>query len=742
VRLRSLLLIALCALASGPADAGHELSFYPSYYPQEIRIETHPPAAAAALLQKSTLHAYVGGDPFAGAATPPPLASVESLAGYVILTFDPAQPAGRDAVTRCTEARALLPGLATDVAGYAFHPYPVTPRHADYLQHADLAQVARTASGATASSLRVRPVGRVAERLVAGRAPAPDGLWDATLEALPLDELLGSDDGAPWMKEGWFHAYRLLAPAIVDPARRRDAAELERRLTTGGAAGPVERLNLERALVRLLLEGCERVVVGYLIRREVYTTEFSEGIENVAADSQAGLDSAIFVRTVKLKDFPWNGWLRLGVPALATAAWNPAAGFTDPTGRLIWSALGDPPVFPAPGSATWIGNRVTVASVTPVTEVPEDALLPEPGTGILRRIGPAGRPAAVKIVYRVLASPFHDGTRMGVADTLYALGFAYRWGAPGGPLHDPAVEAATARLRDWLAGVKVLSVDASEREFGEVKFTTIVQTIEVYGRYRLADDLQTAAIAPPWSPVPWTVLTLSEAAVSGKLAAFSADEARRLAVPWLDLARDQRVKGRLAGIVNDSVLRGDVPADLSSHVSHDEAQARWVALRDFYRQHDHFLVTNGPYQLGSWSDDAVVLAVFRDFSYPLGVGSYDRYPIPLRAYPARVDVTGGRVEVQADVDVVEKFQREFRISRQPLRTANVEQPDLPRCRYVAIAADGRVAAAGEAPYAGKGAYALDLGILPTPGRYTVSVALVVRDNWIDPEIRTLAVGQP
>ncbi len=31
--------------------------------------------------------------------------------------------------------------------------------------------------------------------------------------------------------------------------------------------------------------------------------------ENIAYDSHAGFNSAIFIRTVKLKDFPWNGWL-------------------------------------------------------------------------------------------------------------------------------------------------------------------------------------------------------------------------------------------------------------------------------------------------------------------------------------------------------------------------------------------------------------------------------------------------
>ena len=49
------------------------------------------------------------------------------------------------------------------------------------------------------------------------------------------------------------------------------------------------------------------------VRREYFNAEFSKGVENIAWDSQTGFNSAICLRTVKLKDFPWNGWLRLGI---------------------------------------------------------------------------------------------------------------------------------------------------------------------------------------------------------------------------------------------------------------------------------------------------------------------------------------------------------------------------------------------------------------------------------------------
>jgi hypothetical protein len=99
-------------------------------------------------------------------------------------------------------------------------------------------------------------------------------------------------------------------------------------------------------------------VAGYTVKKEYFNAEFSAGIENVGFDSLAGLNSPVFLRTVKLKDFPWNGWLRLGIGTRPEAAWNPIAGFGDPAGRLIWSAIGDPAAFPEPYGEGWVLNRI------------------------------------------------------------------------------------------------------------------------------------------------------------------------------------------------------------------------------------------------------------------------------------------------------------------------------------------------------------------------------------------------
>src|SRR5262245_23285511 len=142
---RAFILLGLCLLWASPSGAGHELPFSPSYYPQEIRIQTLPPAAAVPLLKSAALHAYVGADPFAGGRPPADLKPVESLEGYVVVTFNPASPAAANRESRCAAARRIAKSLGQAPGLYVPHPYPVTPYDMDYLEHFDLAQAAKQA---------------------------------------------------------------------------------------------------------------------------------------------------------------------------------------------------------------------------------------------------------------------------------------------------------------------------------------------------------------------------------------------------------------------------------------------------------------------------------------------------------------------------------------------------------------------------------------------------------------------
>lgn len=359
--------LGLAAAPQPAAYAGHEAPLYPSYYPQEIRIERVEPAAAARLLESGKMQAYVGRELAFAGATPKSIRFVASLGAYVVLRVNPASSLARDDRAACAMAGDALRALAAGGQHFVFHPYPINGFHADYLHHADRTEAAKrrvleARTGAAKPRLRVQ--GALAEQLAPRDMAAASGAdWDFSVESLEAGSLVAAQAiglngwiGPPWVKAGWFHAFLLLAPGLDDTARNRAAAELSR-LQTGAFSGAADRINLERDFVSGLMAGCRTTIAGYTVKREHYSAEYSDGIENVAHDSHGGLNSAIFLRTAKLKDFPWNGWLTLGVPSSAAAAWNPFGGFTDDAGRLMWWAVGDPALFPEPHGAGWVMNR-------------------------------------------------------------------------------------------------------------------------------------------------------------------------------------------------------------------------------------------------------------------------------------------------------------------------------------------------------------------------------------------------
>ena len=199
-----------------------------------------------------------------------------------------------------------------------------------------------------------------------------EGAWDATIEEVSASGLVADATvalngwlGPRWARSGWFHAYRLLGGSTSDAARKQEMEASVARLQTVAYASNVERLNLERELVSLLASDCRTLVAGYTVKREYFNAEFSAGVENISFDALEGFSSPMFLRTVKLKDFPWNGWLQLGLDARPAAAWNPIGGFTDEFGRLMWFAIADPAAIPSPYEATWMLNRISEVEASP-----------------------------------------------------------------------------------------------------------------------------------------------------------------------------------------------------------------------------------------------------------------------------------------------------------------------------------------------------------------------------------------
>jgi hypothetical protein len=365
--LRMLMVLPALLATLGIARGGHELPVYPSYYPHEIAIETMSPERAADLLRDAKLHAYLGAEPLFPDAPPPSVRAVESLGSYLVVRLNPDR-LFQDERSACAVVEAILRDMAGK-GGFAFHPYPVTPLHGDYLFHVDRAEAEKARllgppAALPPHKLLVRADGMAAS-FVRPEWRAEGADWDAIVEEVDAGEPVSASAnsvngwlGPPWVKSGWFQAESLLADAADDAEAKRRTEAISQHLETGDYRDAVERFNLERELVATLVGGCRKRIAGYAVKRQYFSAEFTDGIENIGFDSIQGFNSPMFIRTVKLKDFPWNGWLMLGIDEPPGAAWNPIAGFTDGFGRLLWSAIGDPALLSAPYDSGWVLNRI------------------------------------------------------------------------------------------------------------------------------------------------------------------------------------------------------------------------------------------------------------------------------------------------------------------------------------------------------------------------------------------------
>jgi hypothetical protein len=729
--------------AAATAQAGHEVPYYPSFYPQEIRIEPLDPDAAGREFTNPSdpLHAYVGAAPRFVGAMPEVMKSVSSLRSFVIATANPKSERLTDRDTRCRAAAAAgsILGKHPDLIA---HRYPVTPYHADYINHAD--RVSLSPAGVSMPGLQVRAGEGVAPLLADGIQPS-SAAWDISIDEIPVAAAVRGPVLPAWptvgpVKEGWFQAYHLLRPALAAPADGTHADETYRLLLEDH--DPAEQATRERALIAALTQSCERAVIGYRLRRETHSDDFSNGVETISVDSQSGLDSPVALRTIKLKDLPWNGWLRLGVAGRPSAAWNPVAGFTDTPGHLLWSAVGDDAFLPIPYNSRWANNRAevfphqTAPAVRQSIRLPGDALVVEAGSG---RIAPAapGSSAMTKVSYRISASAFHDGTEMDTADFVYPYALAFRWGGatPASATSDSEIAAATATMRERFKGVRVVRVEHTKLPIADLVFEYNWPIVEVFLDTASADEQHNALIAPPWSSVPWHVLALMEAAVERGIAAFSRTEAERRGLPWLDLVRDPVQRDKLRALVEEFARVGYRPAALAGLVSVETATARWKALDAFVGANGHLLVTNGPYKLKSFTPEVVTLDVVREFTYPIGLGTFDFHAYPAKALITRVERIGNRILLSADAEITIKQQRDHRTFVIPLKrdTLRGTLPIRPQSRYIVVAEDGTVAAAGSASREPDGRFAATLPALK-PGSYKFFGTIMLDGNAIDPTI--------
>jgi hypothetical protein len=343
----------------------------------------------------------------------------------------------------------------------------------------------------------------------------------------------------------------------------------------------------------------------------------------------------------------------------------------------------------------------------------------------------------------VLASPFEDGSKLQAADLIYPFAFVYRWGSKAGAAestHEPRLAATFSALRERLAGIRVVRVEKTKHAVAEgMDVLQESPIVEVYLKSTPGDERQMAALAAPWSTVPWHLLVLMEEAVLRGYAAFSEEEARRRKMPWLDLARDQALGAKLLNLVTQFERERYCPEPLKAFVSADEARVRWGSLRKFAETHGHFLVTNGPYRLKQWTPDSVVLQAVREITYPLGFGTFDRFVNPPRAIIEEVTQDSREITVSASAEMVQKMGRAYKLTKEPLTRTTMRGTSglLVVSRYLLIGPDGVVINVDKMAWRDDGRFAINFQERLLPGEYTVLLAVFLDGNSLLPSTRVL-----
>ncbi|WP_448605502.1 hypothetical protein [Thermoflexus hugenholtzii] len=380
----------------------------------------------------------------------------------------------------------------------------------------------------------------------------------------------------------------------------------------------------------------------YDIEYYIYNDDYDEGLHNMAWSPLVGLtEPSAFFRTVKIKLFPWNGWLLVGSPTVDKCKFNPFPVPGDQTCYGLWSVLSDPAFVLNPYNLTFEPNRAVAHEV-----IEGDFSLPSESLYFdgkdVRVVGGEKIGANVKVLYRVLLGPYHHGVDMDVGDIVYALHFMKKWVE-----RDAGLAKAAKDVLDTLRGVRVLNV--TEVPFiipNVLNSTKRYLWIEAYLKLEQVNSGRVVALTPPWSTLPWEILYLLDTVF----------EEGRLSIGDLDLVNRKTVD-LLTEKLKEFRTINAVPVQLRGIVKDTEAKKRWDSLMSWFNNTGNLMVTNGPYKLAKKSESEIVLKAFRDPTYPLGIGSYDHLNAPRFARISKAllynntGVNGQTVRFEAHVEV-------------------------------------------------------------------------------------------
>ena len=387
---------------------------------------------------------------------------------------------------------------------------------------------------------------------------------------------------------------------------------LGRQLFQGDFADREARDDLYRSMTELGLEESVRIWIATILNAYPIQPDV-QGITQDIAAGPRGLWS--------LRSAYKEGSEELTVGHLwvwtERSTWNPVGGIGDVYTSDIWRHLQDPAMWNHPFSGRpepfRIQYEIETAGPDGTLDVPADAMMWDAAKGQWSTVE-EGTQAISRITYdyaQFFQAPYHHGQSISMADVLYSLYQGIDMSRNPEKALIETVMAVTARpYLETIKGYRV--VDETH--------------IETYVDFWHFEEDYIAAYGIPSSVgTPWELLyAMDDLVFEQRRGAYSDTAAARFKVPWISLVLD-----RDARLVRRSVMdlkrRTPVPTAAftlpgasEALVSEEEAEIRLQALLDWFAEHGHLVIGNGPFQLERYDPGAqyAELKAYRHADYP------------------------------------------------------------------------------------------------------------------------------
>ncbi len=393
-------------------------------------------------------------------------------------------------------------------------------------------------------------------------------------------------------------------------------------------------------------------------------------LEGLVNDFGAGITSKYSLINAR----PAQGsLLDVGVKQIHQGAWNGVAGLNDIYSRDIYFLVVDSGTFRHPYTGEIVPVRsewVNIETEGPDgrLEVSDEALVWDPASQEWVHMSDESISA---VTFDLMFSNWHHGQPMTAADVIYGQYFIFEWGTnlgPGDATVDPEYTSLAGPVLERMKGIRFVDDN----------------TVESYADFWHYDPNEIADFTAVWATEPWEITAATERlVVSGKVA-YSRSEATVKSVDWLDMIVPEHaimIRDELQKMKNE----GFVPAPLQGTVSESEAISRYDASIMWIDDHNHAVVSNGPFYFDSYNvaGRTITIQAFRDNSYPFETGHWSAYESPRLAR-----ITGVDIPSTATIGQPLEATLSLQVDNQPSNEAQVD--------YFISDKDGRVVVRGQA----------------------------------------------